>query len=237
VTCTEPVVAGLSAPTPRGSYAALVVDDEQRIRSVVARALELEGILADTAADAGSALAMLTARRYDLVILDLVMPGQDGFSTLDDIMRLNPDQAVLVLSGLADAPSKVRSLNLGAEDYLAKPFHVEELRARVRARLRSLHRNSRTTINYGRMSLDLVTHRVTVGHRRVQLAEREFQLLCELVSHSGRVVTKAHLLTHVWGYGPEESGNVVDVYIRRLRSRLGEDVIETVRGQGYCCVP
>jgi DNA-binding response OmpR family regulator len=197
----------------------------------------LEGILADTAADAGSALAMLTARRYDLVILDLVMPGQDGFSTLDDIMRLNPDQAVLVLSGLADAPSKVRSLNLGAEDYLAKPFHVEELRARVRARLRSLHRNSRTTINYGRMSLDLVTHRVTVGHRRVQLAEREFQLLCELVSHSGRVVTKAHLLTHVWGYGPEESGNVVDVYIRRLRSRLGEDVIETVRGQGYCCVP
>lgn len=228
-------MVGRSAP-PRVTHSALVVDDEQRIRSVVIRALELEGIRADGAGDTATALAMLASRRYDLVVLDLLLPGRDGFAALDEIMRLNPDQAVLVLSCLTDAQSKVRSLNLGADDYLAKPFHVEELRARVRARMRGLRRHRRTTITYGRLRLDLVSHRVTVGHRQVQLAEREFQLLCELISHAGQVVTKTHLLTHVWGYGPDESSNVVDVYIRRLRSRLGEDVIDTVRGQGYCCV-
>lgn len=237
MTCTEPATVGRSAPQVCASYSALVVDDEQRIRSVVIRALELEGIHAEGAADTTTALAMLAASRYDLVILDLLLPGRDGFAALDEIMRLNPDQAVLVLSCMADASSKVRTLNLGADDHLAKPFHVEELRARVRARLRGLHRRKGTTIKYGRLTLDLVSHRVTVGHRSVQLAEREFALLCELITHSGRVVTKTHLLTHVWGYGPDDWSNVVDVYIRRLRSRLGEDLIETVRGQGYCCVP
>lgn len=218
----------------RRTSTALVVDDERRIRSVVIRALHLEGIDADGAPNASTALAMLAMRPYDLVILDLLMPGQDGFATLADIMRLNPDQAVLVLSCLSDATAKIRSLDLGAEDYLAKPFHIEELRARVRARLRSLHRHGQATISHGSLTLDLVSHRVRVGARRVQLAEREFQLLCELVSHPGEVVSKTHLLAQVWGYQPAESSNVVDVYIRRLRTRLGDDVIETVRGEGYC---
>lgn len=215
-------------------HTALVVDDEQRIRSVVIRALRLDGIDADGAPDASTALAMLAARPYDLVILDLLMPGEDGFATLTDILRVKPDQAILVLSCLSDASAKVRSLNLGAEDYMAKPFHVEELLARARARLRALHRHGQTTIRHGRLTLDLISHCVTIGVRRVQLAEREFQLLCELVSHPGQVVTKKHLLAQVWGYGPDLSSNVLDVYVRRLRSRLGDEVIETVRGEGYC---
>lgn len=234
MTCLEPGPEASAALQTAHIHTALVIDDEERVRSVVIRALQLEGVGADGAGDGDAALAMLTARPYDVVILDLLMPGRDGFDTLHDIMRMNPDQAVLVLSCLSGVPAKIRGLNLGADDYLAKPFHVEELRARVRARLRSLRRHRQATISHGRLTLDLVSHRVSVGGRRVQLAEREFQLLCELVSHPGQVVAKRHLLAQVWGYGPDDSSNVVDVYVRRLRARLGEDVIETIRGEGYC---
>ena len=233
MTCLHPGGAAGSTSGTKNIHRALIVDDEERIRSVVIRALRIEGLEADGARDASTALAMLAERHYDLVILDLLMPGRDGFATLDEIMRLNPDQAVLVLSCLSDVPAKIRVLNLGAEDYLAKPFHIEELVARVRARLRSMNRHHQATIRHGHLVLDLISHRVSTGSRPVQLAEREFQLLCELVHHAGEVVTKRHLLRQIWGYGPEELSNVVDVYVRRLRSRLGDDVIETVRGEGY----
>lgn len=233
MTCLDADAAPRSASGANEAHRALVIDDEERIRSVVIRALRMEGLEADGAADASTGLALLAQRRYDLVILDLLMPGRDGFATLHEIMRLNPDQPVLLLSCLSDVPAKIRGLNLGAEDYLAKPFHIEELVARVRARLRSVHRRRQATITHGRLVLNLVSHRVTIGSRPVQLAEREFQLLCELVNHAGEVVTKRHLLQQVWGHGPEELSNVVDVYVRRLRSRLGDEVIETVRGEGY----
>jgi len=233
MTCLQPGIAPKSGSGAKNAHTVLVIDDEERIRSVVIRALRMGGVEADGAGNADAGLEMLAERHYDVVILDLLMPGRDGFATLHEIIRLNANQAVLLLSCLSDVPAKIRGLNLGAEDYLAKPFHIEELLARVRARLRALHRHRTTTIRHGRMELDLVTHRVTTGARPVQLAEREFQLLCELVNHAGQVVTKKHLLRHVWGYGPEELSNVVDVYVRRLRSRLGDDVIETVRGEGY----
>lgn len=233
MTCLDPAVETSLPRRDAGVHTVLVVDDEARIRSVVQRALQFEGIETQGAADATAAVAMLSARGYDLVILDLLMPGSDGFSLLPEIKRLNPDQAVLVLSCLTDVSAKIRGLNLGADDYLAKPFHIEELRARVRARLRSSSRHCQTKLTHGRLTLDLVSHCVTAGSRRVQLAEREFELLCELVSHAGQVVTKRHLLSQVWGYVPDESSNVVDVYVRRLRARLGEEVVETVRGEGY----
>ena len=238
MTSAAPAVARRTTASAVGhAHTALVVDDEPRIRGVVIRALQLEGIDADGAPDAAAALTMLAMRPYDLVILDLLMPGRDGFATLDDILRINPDQAVLVLSCLSDAPAKIRSLNRGADDYLTKPFHVEELRARVRARLRAMHRRGLSTVTHGRLTLDLVRHRAALGSHAVQLTEREFQLLSELVNHAGQVVTKKHLLAEVWGYQPGDSSNVVDVCVRRLRSRLGDDVIETVRGEGYraCC--
>lgn len=233
MTCLDTGAAAPAAAQPARAHSALVVDDEERIRSVVIRALQLEGIDADGAADAETALAILAVRPYDLVILDLLMPGRDGFQTMRGILEVNPDQAVLVLSCLSDVPTRIRSLNLGADDFLSKPFQIEELRARVRARLRSLHRHHQPTISHGQLTLDLVSHRVSIGSRRVQLADREFELLCELVSHPDQVVTKRHLLTHVWGFNPDDSSNVVDVYVRRLRARLGEDVIETIRGEGY----
>lgn len=229
-TATAPRV-GSAAIT--GEHTVLAVDDEPRIRQVVTRALRLEGIDAEGAQDASAAVAMLAHRTYDLVILDLLMPGQDGFSALGDILRLNPDQAVLVLSCLSDTPARIRSLNLGADDFLAKPFHVEELLARVHARMRVLDRRRQLTMSHGGLTLDLIRHRVTVGQREVQLTEREFQLLRELLAHPGEARSKAQLLGRVWGYQEGNPSNVVDVCVRRLRSRLGDEVIETVRGVGY----
>lgn len=214
----------------------LVVDDEPRIRDVVVRTLTLDGLEAHGVADVESAMAVLGTRAFDLVVLDLLLPGRDGFTALDDIAHRFPGQAVLVLSCLSETSAKVRSLNLGADDYLTKPFHVEELLARVRARLRAIHRHSPATQTFGRFKLDLVNHRVELAGRPVQLSDREFQVLSELLNHRGRAVTKQHLLSRVWGYRPEEAArvsNVVDVSVRRLRSRLGGDVIETVRGEGY----
>lgn len=211
----------------------LVVDDEVRILDVVMRALSLEGIAAEGVTDGLRAVAMATTRSYDLMILDLLMPGQDGLTTLEQVMARKPDLAVIVLSCLTDPRSKVRSLNLGADDYLAKPFHVSELLARVQARLRAASRPVTTTMVGGGLRLDLVRHEAQVGSRPVALTEREFQLLWELLRSPGRVVSKRELLAHVWGYEADYASNVVDVCVRRLRSRLGGDLITTVRGEGY----
>ena len=215
----------------------LVVDDEQRIRKVLVRILRARNIEADTAADGTAAVSMTASGCYDLVILDLLMPGQDGFSALREIMRHRPDQAVLVLSCLTDPESKMASLGLGADDYVPKPFHVGELVARVEARLRAAARPGAPVLACGRLTLDVLHQRADAGAGPVALTSREVQLLWELMHRPGAVISKDDLLTQVWGSAPTSISNVVDVYIRRLRSRLGPDVITTVRGEGYCVGP
>ncbi len=231
---TEPSVADPHAPhsaAPRGRV--LVVDDEKRIREVLVRILRDSGIEADAAADGTGAVAMTASGSYDLVILDLLMPGRDGFSALRDIMRRRPDQAVLVLSCLSDPESKMASLGLGADDYVPKPFHVGELLARVQARLRAAARPGPPVLACGRLTLDVLRRQADAGGGPVPLASREFQLLWELMRRPGAVVSKGDLLARVWGCPPDSASNVVDVYVRRLRSRLGTDAITTVRGEGY----
>jgi DNA-binding response OmpR family regulator len=215
----------------------LVVDDEERIRQVLVRILRARGIEADTAADGSDAIAMTAAGCYDLVILDLLMPGQDGFSVLTEIMRRRPDQAVLVLSCLTDPESKMASLGLGADDYVPKPFHVGELVARVQARLRAAARPGAAVLACGPLRLDVLRRRADAGGGPVPLTSREFQLLWELMHEPGAVVSKGDLLARVWDCPPGSSSNVVDVYVRRLRSRLGTDAITTVRGEGYSVGP
>ena len=161
------------------------------------------------------------------------MPGQDGFSTLREIMRRRPDQAVLVLSCLTDPESKMASLGLGADDYLPKPFHVGELVARVQARLRAAARPGASYLACGRLRLDVLRRQADSGGGPVPLTSREFQLLWELMYQPGAVVSKGDLLTRVWDSPSAAASNVVDVYVRRLRSRLGTDAIITVRGEGY----
>jgi DNA-binding response OmpR family regulator len=224
------------SPAPAGSPRpprVLVADDEERLRKVVVRILGDRGIYADTAADGRQAVAMTMSGSYDLVILDLLMPGQDGFSALREIMRRRPDQPVLVLSCLTDPESKMTSLGLGADDYVPKPFHVGELVARVQARLRAAARPGTAMLTCGRLTLDVLHQQADAGAGPVPLSSRECQLLWELMHRPGTVVSKEELLARVWGTVPAPASNVLDVYVRRLRSRLGANVIVTVRGEGY----
>lgn len=211
----------------------LIVDDEERLRLVLARILRERGIEADAVAGGAEAVARTVPGSYDLVILDLLMPGQDGFSALREIMRRRPDQAVLVLSCLSDPESKMASLGLGADDYVPKPFHVGELVARVQARLRAAARPGPPVLTCGRLVLDVLHRQADSGAGPVPLTSRESQLLWELMHRPGAVVSKDDLLARVWGGATDSVSNVVDVYVRRLRSRLGPDVITTVRGEGY----
>jgi two-component system, OmpR family, copper resistance phosphate regulon response regulator CusR len=211
----------------------LLVDDEQRILNFVRRGLEAEGMAVDTAAGGREGLQLGLSRSYDLVILDLVMPDIDGHEVLRRVLERKPAQPVLVLSALNDTVSKVRSLERGAEDYISKPFSLEELLARVHARLRSAARSSSTRLVTGDLVLDLVKRQAETGSRVVSLADREFLLLGELMRNAGRTVSKERLLSAVWGYHFDPGSNVVDVYVRRLRAKLGADTITTVRGVGY----
>jgi DNA-binding response OmpR family regulator len=211
----------------------LLVDDEQRIVNFVRRGLEAEGLEVDPAGGGEEGLRLALSRSYDLVILDLVMPDMDGLSVLQQILERKPSQPVLVLSALSDTASKVRSLELGAEDYLSKPFSLEELLARVRARLRTAARADQTKLAVGPTTLDLIRRQVDDGSGPVPLADREFLLLQELMRHAGRSVSKERLLSSVWGYHFDPGSNVVDVYVRRLRAKLGPDAITTIRGVGY----
>ena len=211
----------------------LLIDDEERILNFVRRGLEAEGMTVDGARDGGEGLRLALTRSYDLIILDLVMPGLDGHEVLRRILERKPSQPVLILSALNDTASKVRSLERGAEDYISKPFSLDELLARVRARLRSAARSGPTQLATGTLSLDLIRREADLGSGPIPLSEREFLLLGELMRDAGRTVSKERLLGSVWGYHFDPGSNVVDVYVRRLRAKLGPGVITTVRGVGY----
>ena len=217
----------------------LVVDDEPRIVSFVSRALGAQGFGVDTAYDGQRALELARSGRYELVVLDLLLPRLDGVSVLRGIIEARPEQRVLVLSALSDVASRVRCLELGAVDYLPKPFALAELLARVRARLRQppAQPNGRLVVAAG-LTLDTVRRTADLGSGPVKLSEREFLLLQHLVHKQGEVCTRVELLSAVWGYGFDPGSNVVDVYVGRLRAKLGTELIETVRNVGYSfCSP
>jgi len=211
----------------------LVVDDEPRILDFVSRGLRREDFSVDVAADGKAGLERALSERYDLVILDLLMPGLDGVSVLRGILARKPEQPVIVLSALGDLRSKVDCLELGAEDYLAKPFSFAELLARVHARLRNADRSLPTHLEAGRLRLDMLRREVDAGWGPITLAEREFLLLQELMRHPGTTVSKERLLEAVWGFRFDPTSNVLDVCVRRLRAKIGSDLITTARGEGY----
>ena len=215
----------------------LVVDDEPQIREFIARALTAAGYAIDFARSGKEGLIQATAGDYDLVILDLVMPDMDGREILARLRHERPDQAVLVLSCLADVTTKVDCLELGAQDYLTKPFSLAELLARVRVRLRDDGHPVNEVLRAGELVLDFGKLEASIGHGPVPLTRLEFLLLRELMEHAGQSVPKGQLLASVWGYDFDPGSNVVDVCVRRLRSKLGFDLIKTVRGEGYQLTP
>ena len=250
----HPSPAASTGPAARGVHAAegvpgaekprriLVVDDEPNIRSFVGRALSAAGYLTGFAGSGSEGLRHALDEHYDLVILDVVMPDMDGCNVLDQLLRARPDQTVMVLSCVADVATKVDCLERGARDYLTKPFSLAELLVRIRVRLREdAHLRGETRpgeaageiIRAGNLTLDVARLVADIGHGPVPLTRLEFLLLRELAEHSGQSVPKGRLLASVWGYHFDPGSNVVDVCVRRLRSKLGFSLIKTVRGEGY----
>jgi DNA-binding response OmpR family regulator len=211
----------------------LLVDDEPKIRGFIARALSAAGYEIDCASDGEEALRRSGLGEYGLVILDLIMPEMDGRSVLKALMRDRPEQPVLVLSCLDDVTTKVTCLDLGAHDYLTKPFSLEELLARVRVQLRAELHQGGEMLRAGELVLDVGRLQADIGDGPVALTRLEFLLLRELMEHAGQSVRKEQLLASIWGYDFDPGSNVVDVCVRRLRSKLGFDLIKTVRGAGY----
>lgn len=211
----------------------LAIDDEAQVLAFVSRALRSEGLDVATALNGEDGFRLAVERAYDVIVLDLVMPGTDGFSVLRRILRRRPDQSVIVLSCLSDTTSKVRCLEMGADDYLAKPFALDELLARIKARMRVRAPVNRQVFRTQRLVLDPVRQEADAGSGPVSLTRRESMLLAELMQNAGHLVSKERLLSAVWGYSFDPGSNVVDVYIRRLRVKLASDAIITVRGKGY----
>jgi DNA-binding response OmpR family regulator len=216
------------------SMRVLLVEDEARIHDFVRDALEAEGVELESATDGRDGLRLALRGWHDLIVLDLMLPGADGLSVLRAIRVTLPDTPVLILTARSELPIKLRGFELGATDYLTKPFALAEFMARVRVQLRRSEAMSRATTRVGRLELDLVRRRVRVADVEADLSEREFTLLRCLADHGGEVVTREKLLADVWGMDFDPGTNVVDVCVRRLRKKLGAAApIVTARNVGY----
>jgi DNA-binding response OmpR family regulator len=213
----------------------LVIEDEPRILDFLRLGLEAEGFVVDAAEDGAVGLGRALEGSYELVILDLLLPRLDGLRVLSELRQVRADLPVLILSARSDLPTKLRGFDLGANDYLAKPFSFDELVARVRVHLRrSGDSTDGSRIRVGAVQLDLARRQAQVDDRVVDLSDREFRLLYHLVCHPGEIVSRERLLSEVWGYSFDPGSNVVDVCVRRLRKKLGSaEAIETVRNAGY----
>jgi two-component system copper resistance phosphate regulon response regulator CusR len=213
----------------------LVIEDEPRILAFLARGLEAEGFLVRAAANGPEGLKQALNDPCDLVILDLLLPGIDGLSVLREVQRRRPELPVVIVSARSDLQTKLRGFGLGASDYLAKPFSLDELVARVRVQLRRTRSgNDSNALRAGTLTLDLARRQARFGTVVTDLSDREFRLLHHLVEHTGEVVSRERLLSEVWGYHFDPGSNVVEVCVRRLRKKLGPEApIETVRHAGY----
>jgi len=215
----------------------LIIDDEAAVRASVAGRLETEGYSVDAATNGRSGLRRALRRDYDLVILDLTLPGLDGLDVLRELHRERAKLPVLILSAQSDMPTKLRAFELGACDYLLKPFALDELLAHVDAQLWHRDKPERHLVRVGNLVLDPARHQARVRGTPIDLSNREFQLLQQLAEHAGEIVSRERLLEHVWGE-PPPSSNVLEASIRRLRGKLGARApIQTVRHAGYRLAP
>jgi DNA-binding response OmpR family regulator len=215
----------------------LVVEDEQAVAGIIKEGLESDHYGVDVAGDGERAKSLLGGADYDLVILDLVLPKVDGYQVLNHLRRQKPSLPVLILSGRADVEDRVKGLDLGADDYLPKPFSYPELSARVRALLRRSLGWGETVLRVGDLEMDRAERMVTRGGRHIELTPHEFALLECLMRNAGRCVTRDMLIEHVWASSLDAPTNVVEVYINYVRHKVDQDfkkkLIHTVRGVGY----
>ncbi len=211
----------------------LIVEDEGRIASFIEKGLRADGFTPTVVSDGRTALNYALSGEFDLVVLDLGLPLMDGFAVLTSMRKAGCSTPVVVLTGRASVRDTVAALQGGADDYITKPFRYEELLARIRLRSRTSHLVEETVLRCGVLSLDLRTRRVSVDGRVADLTARELLLVETFMRNAGQVLSREQLLSQVWGYDFDPRSNIVDVYVRHLRDKLGRDRIETVRGMGY----
>jgi len=220
----------------------LLVEDDETIAEFVARGLREAGYAVDHCADGESGLEAALHQPYDVAVVDLMLPGRDGLSMIDELRKRGVDTPVLILSARRSVDDRVRGLQAGGDDYLTKPFAFAELLARVQALVRRASRTPEpTTLTVDDLALDLLTRRVTRAGVTIDLRPREFALLEYLMRNAGKVVSKTMILSHVWEYSFDPQTNVVDVLVSRLREKIDrpfqKKLLHTVRGVGYVVRP
>ena len=215
----------------------LVVEDERKIASFIRQGLTQQGFAVDICGNGNDAFTLATTHAYDAIVLDIMLPGRDGLSILKNIRARKQTVPVILLTARTEPNERVEGLNLGADDYLTKPFYMDELIARIMAVTRRAAGETISMLQVGDLVINLITREVRRDSRTIELTAREFNLLESFMSAPGRVFTRTQLLEKVWGYDFDPETNLVDVNIRRLRKKIDESddapLIETVRGVGY----
>jgi heavy metal response regulator len=215
----------------------LVIEDEKKVASFIRKGLSEEMYAVDVAHDGESGLQMALEHHYDAIILDVMLPRKDGMSLIRELRASGNTTPTLMLTARAATQDRVTGLDSGADDYLTKPFHFEELAARVRSLLRRTGTEKTTVLTCRELSLDTVTHRAMRNGKEIELTTKEYSLLEYLMRNKGRVLSRSLIQQHVWSYSFDTESNIIDVYVKRLRSKIGDDtearMIRSVRGVGY----
>jgi heavy metal response regulator len=215
----------------------LVVEDQDRIASFIEKGLKEQGFVVDVSGNGDDGYALATTEPYDALVLDIMLPGRDGLSILKNLRKKGMSVPVILLTARGELDERLEGLNLGADDYMTKPFYIEELVARLHTVVRRASGEATHLLRVGDLVMDLVAHHVMRGEEEIPLSMREFSLLEFLMRSPGRVLSRMQICEHVWNYNFDPDTNLVDVYIQRLRKKVDKDfpekLIETVRGVGY----
>lgn len=218
----------------------LVVEDDKKLGTFLKKGLEAERFVVDFTENGDEGYTLATTRPYDAAVLDIMLPGRDGLSIVRNIRERQIQLPVLLLTARTTLNERLDGLNLGADDYMTKPFYIEELAARLHALIRRSSGQGAAILRHGEVTLNMITREVRCGESRIELTTREFALLSYLMRSPGRAFSRAQICEHVWNYHFDPGTNVVDVYIQHLRKKLGgpgANLIETIRGVGYRIPP